>query len=237
MKGGPADDYREVHYSEERWRLLSLKREKAIRIMETLQRHLKLPIITHGSIARGDVKPTSDVDIVILETPKPPGILDWIFESLGLEVAKRVIVQATPGYTPKVYYYMDWREEVVVSFPLSKLKPREREFYKWGGEATLDDLKKGRRIPGVNKDLKLIVPQPWGHFEYSVIGREGLVARLLGVSIETVEERVRVLSRRREIGRTGVFIEWEIPPHMPLEEAIRLLARENKLFRRALTFS
>ncbi|MEB2836524.1 MAG: nucleotidyltransferase domain-containing protein [Desulfurococcales archaeon] len=228
------EDYREVFYSRERWQVLEEKRRKAIVLMEALERSLRLPVITHGSVARGDVRPDSDVDIVILETPRPPGILDIVLESLGYEVAKRVIVQATPGYTPKVYYYLDWREEVVVSYPLARLKPREREFYRWGGELDVEGLRGGLRVPGVNKELKLVIPKPWGHIELGVMGREGYAARILGVSLETVEERVRVLSRRRRVGRTGVFLEVEVPPGSSVEEAVERLARVNKLFRRAI---
>lgn len=228
------DDYREVHYSERHWSILRSKRAKALRVMGALQPAVRLPIIVHGSVARGDVRKDSDVDIVVLETPRPLGIVDIALEAAGFEVAKRIIVQATPGYTPKVYYYLDWNDEVVVSYPLGRLKPREREFYKWGGELDLEGLRAGRRVPGVSKDLKLIEPRPWGHVEYSVVGREGMVARLLGISIETVEERIRVLTRRREIGRTGVFIEYEVPAGVSIEEAIRELALENKQFRKML---
>jgi predicted nucleotidyltransferase len=228
------DDYREIVYDERRWRILAEKREKALAVMKAIIRLLRLPVITHGSIARGDVREDSDVDIVILETPRPLGLVDLALETAGFEVVKRVIVQATPGYTPKVYYYLDWREEVVVSYPLARLKPREREFYKWGGEIDVDGLKDNRRVPGVNKDLRLIVPKPWGHVEVSVRGREGLVARMLGISPDTVEERVRVLTRRREVGRTGVFIEREIPKGISVEEAVKRLALENKAFRKAI---
>jgi predicted nucleotidyltransferase len=230
---GMRDDYREVYYSEERWSILKEKRRKAIEVIRALSQ-LRLPIIVHGSIARGDVRRDSDVDIVILETPRPLGIVDILLESKGFEIARRVIVQATPGYTPKVYYYLDWNEEVVVSYPLARLKPREREFYKWGGELGLEGLEAGLRVPGVNKELKVIEPREWGHVEYSVIGREGAVARLLGVSLEIVEERVRVLGRRREVGRTGVFIEYEVPPGEPVEAALERIARERRPFRRIL---
>jgi len=81
------DDYREVYYSSERWRILSEKRGKALRVMEALAR-TRLPVIVHGSVARGDVRRDSDVDIVILETPRPPSIIDIILESQGYEVAR-----------------------------------------------------------------------------------------------------------------------------------------------------
>jgi predicted nucleotidyltransferase len=98
----------------------------------------------------------------------------------------------------------------------------------------LDDLRKGVRTPGVDKRLKLIEPTDRGHRESPVIGREGYVARLLGISVETVIERVRVLTRRREHGRTGVFLKVELNPEDSVEEAVARVARENPMFRRRL---
>ncbi len=226
------DDYIEVYYDESRWRLLRDKRMKAVRVMEPLSR-LGLPVITHGSIARGDVKPDSDVDIVIVEPPQPFKV-DLALEQAGLTVYRKVIIQATPSYTPKVYYYLDYREEVVVSYPLAPLRPREREFYKWGGEVDLNALRRGVRVPGVDKRLKLIIPREWGHVEYSIIGREAEAVRVTGVSMDLALERVRVLTRRRLHGRTGVFLEVEVEPETPVEDAVRRLIKENKYFRRRL---
>jgi len=228
------EDYLEVYYDERRWRVLREKRKKAIKVMEAL-RHLNLPVITHGSIARGDVREDSDIDIVILEPPRPLSLVEFYLNSSGLVPFKRVIVQAHPNYTPKVYIYLDEKEEVVVSYPLRPLRPREREFYRWGGELSLNEIKKDVRVPGVDKRLKLILPKSWGHIEYSIIGREGEVSRIISVSIDTVLERIRVLTRRREIGRTGLFIEEEVPSERSIEEIILDISRRNKLFRKAIS--
>ena len=90
------------------------------------------------------------------------------------------------------------------------------------------------RVPGVDKRLVLIEPTPEGHIEYSIIGREAEAARKIGVSVETVLERVRVLMRRDEIGRTGVFVKVELEPWDSIEEVAKRIARDNPLFRRAL---
>ena len=230
-----AGDYVEVYYDDGRWRVLREKRAKARAVMEALYR-AGLYAVTHGSIARGDVREDSDVDIVIVEPPRP-FMVDLALERAGFRVYKKVIVQATPSLVPKVYYYLDYREEVVVSYPLARLRPREREFYRWGGELDLRGVVEGRRVPGVDKRLMLIIPRPWGHVEYSVVGREAEAARIVGVSVETVRERVRVLTRRREHGRTGVFLEVELDPEEPVEEAVRRLVRENKFFRERLAES
>ncbi|MCC6044627.1 MAG: nucleotidyltransferase domain-containing protein [Desulfurococcaceae archaeon] len=222
----------EVYYEPWRWRLLEEKRSLAIKIMEVLQA-LYGSLVTHGSIARGDVSVDSDVDVVILDPPNP-SLVELTLEKGGFKVRWKELVQATPTYTPKVYLYLDYKGLLVVSYPLARLRPREREFYKWGGECTLDDLRKGVRTPGVDKRLKLIEPTDRGHRESPVIGREGYVARLLGISVETVIERVRVLTRRREHGRTGVFLKVELNPEDSVEEAVARVARENPMFRRRL---
>ena len=220
----------EREYTPRHWMVLDEKRRKAKRLVEALQ-PLRAPVVVHGSIARGDVREDSDIDVVILE-PVPPSMVELLLEKAGYRVYYREIVQATPGCVPKVYYYLDEREEKVVSHPLARLRPREREFYKWGGELDYKGLARNVRVPGVSKELRLIIPTPRGHVEVEVEGNEHLVARIVGVSIETVLERVRVLTRRREHGRTGVFLKVEVPPGMSVEETVERLRRENPYFRR-----
>ncbi len=220
----------EVAYGERRWRILREKRAKAVRVMSSLQAR-GLESIVHGSIARGDVDEDSDVDIVI-PRPVAPSIVVYTLEQAGFKPYHIEIVQATPSYTPKVYIYLDPDEEAVVSFPLADLGEREREFYRWGGELGLGGLLEGRRVPGVTKDLKLVIPTSTGHVEEDVVGNEARVARLLGISLETVMERVRVLSRRRAHGRTGVFLKEPVDPSTPIEEAIDNIARRVPAFRR-----
>ena len=221
----------EVEYPPWRWRLLREKRRRALELVRAL-RGLG-SVIVHGSISRGDVRETSDIDVVVLE-PVPPSLVELALERAGLRPYTRLIVQATPSYVPKVYFIRDPEEERVVSVPLARLRPREREFYRWGGELGPEGLERGERVPGVSKELVLILPTERGHIEAEVIGMEHVAARILGVSIETVEERVRVLTRRRAHGRTGVLLKREVPPGHPVEEEVRRLLEENKFFRRAI---
>ncbi len=225
-------EYRLIVYDEYRWRLLRELRAEALRIMEALVKVGLNPIV-HGSVARGDVKPTSDVDIFI-PYPVPSYIVELALERAGIHVYSKLIVQATPGSTPKAYIVLDEEERRVVSFPLAKLGKTEYEFYFFGGALDYRGLREGRRVPGVDKRLVLIEPVREGHRESPVIGREAEVARIVGVSVETVLERVRVLSRRDEVGRTGVFVKLELGPNDSLEDAVRRLASRNPLFRRAL---
>ncbi|MCE7744428.1 MAG: hypothetical protein GPJ52_04770, partial [Candidatus Heimdallarchaeota archaeon] len=54
----------EVMYTPEHWSLLKEIREKAITIMEKLVKH-SIQAILYGSITRGDVSETSDIDLFI----------------------------------------------------------------------------------------------------------------------------------------------------------------------------
>ena len=93
-------------------------------------------------------------------------------------------------------------------------------------------VKTKERVPGVNKKLILIVPTEKGHMEQEVVGRESEVAKLLGVSIELVEERVKILTRRDSIGRTGIYLNEEVPDWMSFEEALKMIADRDSNVRR-----
>ena len=220
----------EVKYDEKRWRILRRLRAEAIKIMSVL-RSSNIFSITHGSIARGDVSEKSDIDIFIPHVVSSFSV-ETILERAGIPISKRVLIQATPIYSIKAYVEIE--EGKSVSFPLSKLRKTEREFYKFGGEATLEMLEEGIRTPGVDKRLMLIEPTSEGHIESTIIGRENEVARFLGVSVETVLDRVHALRRRNEIGRTGLFIEKELSPEETFESALKELAERNPAVRRRL---
>ncbi len=93
-------------------------------------------------------------------------------------------------------------------------------------------VKTKQRVLGVNKKLILIIPTERGHVEREVVGRESEVARTLGVSIDIVTERVHVLTRRDSIGRTGIYINEEVPDWMGFEEALKLIADRDPNVRR-----
>jgi len=150
----------------------------------------------------------------------------------GIPIIRRIVVQATPTYAMKAYVEID--ENTRVSFPLMKMRKVEMEFYKFGGEATLKDLKNGVRVCGVDKRLLLIEPTEKGHRESPIVGREEHVARLLGISVETVLDRVHALLRRDEVGRTGVFIERELLDGETCEMVLKRLADKNPAVRRRL---
>jgi predicted nucleotidyltransferase len=223
-------EYREVVYDAGRWSLLENFRRKATKIMEALE-IFNLESIVHGSIARGDVNKKSDIDVFI-PFQASSFIVESALEKAGIRANRRLIVQATPTYAMKAYIEID--ENTSVSFPLMKMRKVEREFYRFGGEATLQNLRNGVRVCGVDKRLMLIEPTRDGHRESTVVGREEHVAKLLGISVDTVLDRVHALIRRDEVGRTGVFIQRELTDDETFEMALKRLADQNPAVRRRL---
>jgi len=223
-------EVREVVYDETRWRLLDELRSVAIDLMEKLNR-FNIPSIVYGSVARGDVSETSDVDIFVYNPPSS-FILETALESAGIKPIRRLIVQATPQYAIKGVLEID--ERLSVSFPLVKMRSVERGLYKFGGEADLQTLREGKRVCGVDKRLMLIQPTVRGHLESSVVGNEEYAAKVLKVPVEVVRNRVRILLRRVDIGRTGIFIQRELAPDETFELALKRLADENPAVRRRL---
>ena len=220
----------EVVYKKKRWELLKELRSKAVQLMEVLDR-FHLPSVTHGSVARGDISEKSDIDVFV---PDPPSsfIIETALERAGVSVDRRIVVQATPLYAVKGYLEIDKQRSV--SFPLVKLRRVERDFYMFSGELSLPVLKRDVRVAGVDKRLMLIEPTPEGHVESTVVGREETAAHLLGVSLETVLDRVHALVRRNEVGRTGVFIERELSPDETFEMVLKKLADQNPAVRRRI---
>lgn len=217
MKPVKVRDEAEVLYSEERWQLLRKLRSRARPLLTALPGALLV-----GSVARGDVHDGSDVDVALLE-PVAPSLVEERLVGKGFQVVMRELVQATPLSTPKLYIHVG--DNAKVSVPLARLSRLEEEFYRFAGSIDLAQLERGERVPGVNKRLLAVIPTPRGHIEFSVVGREEEVARMLGVSVDIVEERVGMLTRRDERGRTGLYVRLEIPVWESPEEAIARAAR------------
>jgi uncharacterized protein len=223
-------DTKEVTYNSERWALLWQFRQKALKRIEVLEQR-QIQAIVHGSIARGDIKETSDVDIFI---PNPPSsfLIETALEQANIHVATRMVIQATPAYAMKAYIEID--SATTVSFPLMGLRRVEREFYRFSGEVNLAQLKEKTRVVGVDKRLMLIEPTETGHVESGIIGREGEVAKTLGIAVETVLDRVHALMKRDAVGRTGVFVKRELEADETFELVMKHLAEENPAVRRRI---
>ncbi|MEM2142682.1 MAG: nucleotidyltransferase domain-containing protein [Candidatus Thorarchaeota archaeon] len=201
-------------------------RQESLALVRQLER-AGIKCFVHGSVARGDVCPSSDIDVVILE-PIPSyrielAVGNWV---------RREIVQATPSSVIKGHIHVD--QNKVVSFPLVRAMTRETEFYRWGGLVNIEQLQRNERAPGVDKRLLFIEPTESGHIESGVIGYEHIVARKLGVSIGIANERVRVLLRRDQIGRTGVYLNHVLAEDENFEAAIRYLVDRDPAIRRTV---
>ncbi len=219
-------DSRIVTYDDSHWELLNELRESALEVMQALQDN-GVTSFVYGSVARGDVSKSSDIDIVIPNT----------VSSYKLEIAigsgiRRELVQATPSMVLKGHIYLE--NDIVVTFPLFKFKSREEEFYRWGGQTSTSQLSERIRVPGVDKRLILIEPSETGHVERGVIGYEHIAAKKVGVSIDIAKDRVRVLTRRDRVGRTGVYLTRNLSPDESFEAVAKDLMDSDPALRRTI---
>jgi predicted nucleotidyltransferase len=118
-----------------------------------------------------------------------------------------------------------------------KMRQTEREFYPFGGEATLQMLQSDARVKGVDKRLMLIEPTSKGHIESTIVGKEALIAQIVHISVDTVLDRVHALFRRDTVGTTGAFIERELSPNETFEMVLKQLADQNPAVRRRMKLS
>jgi len=218
-----AADVAEVVYNEERWQLFKWLRTRALELMEPLLRQ-GFDSIVHGSVARGDVSKGSDVDVFVPYVV-PSYRIELALHAAKLEPMKREIVVATPWQLPKAHIYIE--EDRSVTFPLVNPKKLETEFYYFGGAVNIEQVKQAVRVPGVDKRLMLIEPTPRGHIESPVSGREAEVAKRVNVSLGIVRERVQVLTRREDVGHTGIFIERALLPDESFEEVFKRLMESH----------
>jgi predicted nucleotidyltransferase len=217
---------REVVYDDNHWSLLGSLREKALEVMQKLD-DAGMRSFAYGSIARGDINISSDIDVIL-----PYPVSSYKVELTIGRGVHREIVQATPSTVMKAHIHQS--NELVVTFPLFKLMPREEEFYRWGGQVDIDQLHDKVRVPGVDKRLVLIEPTKTGHMERGVIGYEHEVAKRIGVSIAITQERVRVLKRRDNVGRTGVYLTRPLSEDESFEPIAKSLKDSDPAIRRTI---
>ena len=221
-------DIIEIHYSDKQWQLFRDKRTQAINIMKKLSTN-NIQTLIYGSICRGDVSKESDIDLFIpfeISSFK----LEATLEQENFQIFAKRIVQATPKHLVKAHIYLD--ELTCITFPLTSIREREFDFIRFGGNLTFEEVVKNRRVPGVDKRLILIEPTDSGHKESPVIGFESLVAKKVGVNVELVKERVRVLTTRDKVGRTGVYLNVELAPDENIEEIFKQIKDKDPIVRR-----
>ncbi|MHA1803753.1 MAG: nucleotidyltransferase domain-containing protein [Promethearchaeota archaeon] len=219
-----------VVYSKQHWTLLNQKRTHAIKLLKIFQEEGLSPYV-YGSVARGDVRPSSDIDIIFIENI-PPYLIEFILYKNGYRRTFREIIMATPRDPLKLYIYLSELE--CISLPLTRFTRTSSEFYDFGGKINLHLLEKDERVPGVDKRLVLIKPTPVGHEELSIIDNEPMVAKELGIHLNTINERITVLTRREKHGKTGVFLKKTLSMEDSVEDVLKKLAKKNSIIRSKL---
>ncbi len=219
-----------IIYSEEDWTLLKNKRVRAIELLKMFTKEGFNPFI-YGSIARGNIHENSDIDIIFLNQV-PSFQIEFILNKHGYKNYFREIIMATPLDSIKLYIYLSELESITI--PLSKLDKNILEFYDFGGKINLSQLNSDLRVAGIDKRLVLIKPNPEGHEEISIIGNELRAAKEVGISIDTLKERKKVLLRREKYGKTGVFLKKQLQINETTEEALKNLAHKKSIVRKKL---
>lgn len=220
----------EITYTPEHWQLLRELRVKTKRVLAALQR---FNASSHGSIARGDITSKSDIDIIIpfrvdeFQLVEPLRAIDYP------DFQDRFLVQATPLSAIKATLVLE--EKLSITWPLIAFYPRESDFYAFGGLLSLEDAIQDKRVPGINKQLVFIDPTPKGHSSWRVSKENASsAAHQLNIKIETIFERLRVLKRRDQVGRTGIFLKVLLSPNESFGEVLRRIESKNPASRRRI---
>jgi len=222
---------RYVIYSEEHWEILNALRRRAVEVLTCLEALRPEPCVV-GSVARGDVHKDSDIDIFFEEEVAPSIVLTRM-DICRLELLWYEVIWASPSTAVKLVFQLGFNVKITV--PLSPLTPAEKEFPLYAGRVFLADIRRGQRVPGVNKFLQFIQPTREGHIEWYIVGREEEVARRLGVSLATVLERKHFRLKRLREGKSGFIVHGKFDPSYPVEKAVRELAEKNSLLRRKIS--
>jgi len=217
---------RRVVYTPERFEIFREMRKLALEVAGVLPEDA----IIFGSIARGDVRKDSDIEFLVFDySVELENLIDARFGIMAKNIS-----MATPNALIKGK--ITTMNGVEITFPLVKMKRHDFEFYKFGGSIGVHELRyrSDLRVPGVNKQLLLIQPCADGHEEMSILGIENAVASMLGISVETVMERVRVLMRRDAVGRTGVYLNMVLEREDAFGTALMSMAHRDPVVRRVL---
>jgi predicted nucleotidyltransferase len=221
-----------IKYDDAHWRNLKRLRAQAIPILQALQEH-HLTGNVFGSVARGDVSETSDLDIFISEFV-PSYKVDLALKMSNFQIIGKDISMATPSSIIKGTYYLG--DEISISIRLTEFTSSPFQFYVFSGYVSLNEIMQEKRVPGVSKALLMIEPTKEGHKTYSLLGNEYEARKILNIEEKMLEERIRVLTKRDKYGRTGLFFKEDIHPEDSFEDKLQEFAAKNSLIRRRLSF-
>jgi predicted nucleotidyltransferase len=210
---------REITYDDNHWNLFNNIREKSLELISVLNKS-NINCFLHGSPARGDVNKNSDIDIVIFNLIPSFNIEISINEKYN--IVEREIIQATPNHNIKGHIHLE--DNISINFPLAKYSEREFDFYRFGGIINLRELSNNIRVPGVNKKLLLIKPTQKGHIEFPIINQQSRAIKILKLNPTIIQERIRVLTKRDKIGRTGIFLKSKLAPDDTFENKLKQIA-------------
>ncbi|MFX1298895.1 MAG: nucleotidyltransferase domain-containing protein [Promethearchaeota archaeon] len=222
---------KEQEYGSDHWNWFYKLRKIGIIVLKALK--IFSPLL-HGSIARGDITRTSDIDIIIPSQVKEFQI-SIAMSSLDYEPIERWIVQATP--LSAIKGVLIYTPTLSITFPLIPFYPREYEFYYFGGALSFDEISQNmdKRVQGINKQLLFIEPTEKGHKEYRITAENAnIIAKILNISIDTILERIRVLKRRDKVGRTGIFKKRLLKPSESFGEVLKEIADSDPASRRRI---
>jgi len=222
------EHFSSIYYTDYEWELLRAKRERAKELMNMFREFI--PFI-YGSVARGNVHKDSDIDIIFLNQI-PSFQIELVLNKYGYQKYLREIIMATPNDSIRLYIHLNELE--CITLPITKLNKKTLDFYSFGGKIDLNKLNKGIRVPGIDKRLVLIKPNPKGHEEFSIIDNENIAAKEIGISISSINERKKVLLKREKKGRTGVYLKRELEIDETIEEVLKELTNSNATVRKKI---
>jgi predicted nucleotidyltransferase len=101
-------ELRQVKYDKAHWDFLKTLRRNALEIVRSIKSIAVNPYV-YGSVARGDISKSSDIDIII---PRP--VSSYRLELVLGRAVKRELVQATPSMVLKGHIHLP--ENTVVTF-------------------------------------------------------------------------------------------------------------------------
>ncbi len=221
---------RVIKYDNKHWELLTKKRDACHRLLEVFSKG-QFQAAVFGSVARGDVSEKSDIDLIIFDLI-PSYLIENVLSKQDLVVLEQSIVMATPNHAIKGHLKLE--NDTTVSFPLVEFTEREREFYSFGGKLNIDELIENKRVVGIDKRLMLIEPTDSGHIEQPLLHVPIKKLLSLGFPQRLLEERIRTLKRRDQVGRTGVFLDKKVNEDEGFNLTLKLLMDRNPIVRKKI---